>query len=138
SHYEVEQVVAPQVSGAGDSFISAFLLSVLSGANVNNAISLAVHAAHAAIQKREKTAICTPADIEEKLISSSKHLSLTQLRKLVAKQQKEGKKIVFTNGCFDILHCGHVKYLSKAKEQGDILIVGINNDESIKRLKGSA
>ncbi|WP_353137354.1 D-glycero-beta-D-manno-heptose 1-phosphate adenylyltransferase [Pseudopedobacter sp.] len=138
SHYEVEQVVAPQVSGAGDSFISAFLLSVLSGANANDAIALAVHAAHAAIQKRKKTAICTPEDIEEKLVNSSKHLSLVQLRKLVAKHRKEGKKIVFTNGCFDILHCGHVKYLSKAKEQGDILIVGINNDESIKRLKGSA
>lgn len=138
SHYEVEKVVAPQVSGAGDSFISAFLLSVLSGANVKEAIALAVHAAHAAIQKREKTAICTPEDIEEKLINSSKQLSFMQLRKLVAKQRKEGKRIVFTNGCFDILHCGHVKYLAKAKEQGDILIVGINTDESIKRLKGSA
>ena len=138
AHYEVEKVVAPQVSGAGDSFISAFLLSVLCGANVKEAIALAVHAAHAAIQKREKTAICTSGDIEEKLINSSKHLSFMQLRKLVAKQRKEGKRIVFTNGCFDILHCGHVKYLAKAKEQGDILIVGINSDESIKRLKGSA
>jgi len=46
------------------------------------------------------------------------------------------KKIVFTNGCFDILHLGHVKYLEKAKKLGDILVVGVNSDDSVKRLKG--
>ena len=46
------------------------------------------------------------------------------------------KKIVFTNGCFDILHAGHVDYLAKAKEKGDILILGLNSDASVKRLKG--
>ncbi len=50
--------------------------------------------------------------------------------------RKEGKKIVFTNGCFDILHAGHVDYLEKAKALGDILIVGLNSDSSVKRLKG--
>lgn len=138
SHYEVEKVIAPQVSGAGDSFISAFLLSVLSKAKMKEAVELAVHAAHIAIQKREKTAICTSQDIEEKLTSTSKYLSLPQLKKQIEKQKKEGKQIVFTNGCFDILHCGHVKYLAKAKAKGDILIVGINTDESIKRLKGAS
>lgn len=48
------------------------------------------------------------------------------------------KKIVFTNGCFDILHSGHVSYLNEAKEQGDILVVGLNSDKSVKRLKGEA
>ena len=48
----------------------------------------------------------------------------------------DGKKIVFTNGCFDIIHVGHIRYLSKAKELGDILIVGLNSDESVKKLKG--
>lgn len=52
-------------------------------------------------------------------------------------EQEKGKKIVFTNGCFDILHRGHVTYLNQAKELGDLLIVGINSDESVKRLKGS-
>ncbi|NPA53415.1 MAG: D-glycero-beta-D-manno-heptose 1-phosphate adenylyltransferase [Aquificae bacterium] len=51
--------------------------------------------------------------------------------------KKEGKKIVFTNGCFDILHAGHVDYLEKAKALGDVLIVGLNSDESVKRLKGN-
>jgi rfaE bifunctional protein nucleotidyltransferase chain/domain len=49
---------------------------------------------------------------------------------------RQGKKVVFTNGCFDILHVGHVKYLQEARSQGDILVVGLNSDESVKRLKG--
>ena len=52
------------------------------------------------------------------------------------KLRKSNKKIVFTNGCFDILHVGHVRYLSSAKEFGDVLIVGLNNDSSVKMLKG--
>ena len=50
--------------------------------------------------------------------------------------KKQNKKIVFTNGCFDIIHRGHIEYLCKAKEMGDILIVGLNSDESVKKLKG--
>jgi len=50
---------------------------------------------------------------------------------------RNGKKVVFTNGCFDILHVGHVKYLQEAKSQGDILVVGINADASVRKLKGS-
>ena len=55
---------------------------------------------------------------------------------LVEEAKKNGKKVVFTNGCFDILHAGHVTYLTEAKRQGDILIVGVNSDASVKRLKG--
>ncbi|MCO5114145.1 MAG: D-glycero-beta-D-manno-heptose 1-phosphate adenylyltransferase [Bdellovibrionaceae bacterium] len=51
-------------------------------------------------------------------------------------QLRQSKKIVFTNGCFDILHVGHVRYLEQAKALGDILVVGLNSDESVKRLKG--
>jgi D-beta-D-heptose 7-phosphate kinase/D-beta-D-heptose 1-phosphate adenosyltransferase len=53
------------------------------------------------------------------------------------RNSKNAKKIVFTNGCFDILHVGHIKYLQEAKAQGDILVVGINADSSVKRLKGA-
>ena len=53
------------------------------------------------------------------------------------KATREGKRVVFTNGCFDILHVGHVKYLAEAKAQGDLLVVGLNADASVKRLKGS-
>jgi rfaE bifunctional protein nucleotidyltransferase chain/domain len=56
--------------------------------------------------------------------------------KVVEELKKEGKKIVFTNGCFDIIHAGHVDYLEKAKSLGNFLIVGLNSDESVRRLKG--
>jgi len=59
-----------------------------------------------------------------------------ELKTLVKKLKESGKKIVFTNGCFDIIHAGHVDYLEKAKSFGDVLIVGINSDKSIKRIKG--
>ncbi len=55
---------------------------------------------------------------------------------IVENQKANGKKIVFTNGCFDILHVGHLTYMNEAKAQGDILIVGVNSDESVRRLKG--
>lgn len=61
--------------------------------------------------------------------------TLSQLRKITTRLKKQHKLIVFTNGCFDILHLGHVKYLEEAKKQGDILIVGVNSDASIKKIK---
>ena len=62
--------------------------------------------------------------------------SLVQLKKITDRLKKQGKKIVFTNGCFDILHSGHIKLLKKAKSLGDFLIVAINSDKSVKRIKG--
>jgi D-beta-D-heptose 7-phosphate kinase/D-beta-D-heptose 1-phosphate adenosyltransferase len=61
---------------------------------------------------------------------------LSEIEKTVERLRKLGKKIVFTNGCFDILHRGHVSYLDVAKSFGDVLILGLNSDESVKRLKG--
>jgi rfaE bifunctional protein nucleotidyltransferase chain/domain len=63
--------------------------------------------------------------------------NLEELQKLVSSLRKKGKRIVFTNGCFDILHAGHVDYLEKAKSLGDFLIVGMNSDSSIKKIKGN-
>lgn len=62
---------------------------------------------------------------------------IEELIPIIEKLKKENKKIVFTNGCFDILHLGHIRYLNEAKKQGDILIVAINSDSSIQELKGS-
>ncbi|MDD5687939.1 MAG: D-glycero-beta-D-manno-heptose 1-phosphate adenylyltransferase [Elusimicrobia bacterium] len=62
--------------------------------------------------------------------------SLGQIIKIVQKLRKAGKKIVFTNGCFDILHIGHIRLLEKAKSFGDILIIGVNSDSSVKIIKG--
>jgi len=66
-----------------------------------------------------------------------KNLTLAEALKLLNPTFREKKKIVFTNGCFDILHRGHVYYLSKAAELGDVLVVGLNSDASVTRLKGA-
>ena len=63
-------------------------------------------------------------------------VSLKKLKSIVEKLKKQNKKIVFTNGCFDIIHIGHITLLKKAKSLGDILVVGLNSDESVKKLKG--
>lgn len=63
-------------------------------------------------------------------------LSKETAAKLIEELKLQGKKVVFTNGCFDILHVGHLRYLNEAKKQGDILIVGVNSDSSVRQLKG--
>jgi len=66
----------------------------------------------------------------------NKILSRNDLRERVAQLKGEGKRIVFTNGCFDILHIGHVRYLEEAKELGDILVLALNSDASVRSIKG--
>ncbi|MEF3279360.1 MAG: D-glycero-beta-D-manno-heptose 1-phosphate adenylyltransferase [Elusimicrobiota bacterium] len=66
----------------------------------------------------------------------TKEITLKKLIRILKKMKREGKKIVFTNGCFDIIHSGHIKVLSQAKSMGDILVVGLNGDRSVKALKG--
>lgn len=68
--------------------------------------------------------------------SKNKIMTRAQLAAFVKKEKRAGKKIVFTNGCFDILHAGHVKSIEFAKSKGDILVIGLNSDSSIKRIKG--
>ncbi len=65
-----------------------------------------------------------------------KMLSRHELKKEIEKLKKAGKKIIFTNGCFDILHTGHTRYLREARKLGDILIVGLNSDASVRAIKG--
>jgi D-beta-D-heptose 7-phosphate kinase/D-beta-D-heptose 1-phosphate adenosyltransferase len=60
-----------------------------------------------------------------------------QLKEILRSLKKEGKRVAFTNGCFDIVHCGHIKYLEDAKRLADILVVGLNSDASIRRIKGN-
>jgi rfaE bifunctional protein nucleotidyltransferase chain/domain len=73
-------------------------------------------------------------NIEQML--TSKIFELASLKKTVAAWQKDDKKVVFTNGVFDLLHIGHITYLAKAAELGDKLIIGLNSDSSVKRIKG--
>ena len=62
--------------------------------------------------------------------------SLKELKKDISRLKREGKRIVFTNGCFDILHLGHLKIINEAKQKGDVLIIGLNSDSSTKKIKG--
>lgn len=65
-----------------------------------------------------------------------KIFSITELAKKTRSFKRRGKRIVFTNGCFDILHIGHIRYLNAARRMGDVLVVGLNSDASVKRIKG--
>lgn len=68
---------------------------------------------------------------------NNKIIRRTGLKRLLKGLQKENRRIVFTNGCFDIIHAGHIRYLKEAKRCGDVLIVGLNSDLSVKKIKGS-
>lgn len=70
--------------------------------------------------------------------TKNKIVDRNSLQSIVQGWKKEGKKVVFTNGCFDILHLGHVDYLEKARQRGDKLVLGLNTDKSVKRLKGES
>jgi D-beta-D-heptose 7-phosphate kinase/D-beta-D-heptose 1-phosphate adenosyltransferase len=127
----------PNVSGAGDTYISALMLALIAGASLTESAELASAAASIAIA-RPDTAICQANELLDMVTTNQKYVSLlSQFKQKCRMYKGEGKRIVFTNGCFDILHSGHVSYLKQAREMGDILIVGLNTDDSIRRLKGS-
>ncbi|WP_423149212.1 D-glycero-beta-D-manno-heptose 1-phosphate adenylyltransferase [Rubrolithibacter danxiaensis] len=129
-------VSSPNVVGAGDTFISAYTLALHTGADIPLATELATAAAAIAVQK-EDTAPCYVEELTSFFSIHNKFVTHPiELKKLCEIYEAQGKRIVFTNGCFDILHSGHVSYLNRSKEMGDILIVGLNSDESIQRLKG--
>ena len=120
------------VTGAGDTVIASIAVSLVEGNDIKEAIEFANKAAAVAVSHVGCYAV-RKEDIES-FHDSKKILSLEELLKVLPKDKRK----VFTNGCFDILHSGHVKYLKEAKSFGDILIVGLNSDESVKRLKGDS
>jgi D-beta-D-heptose 7-phosphate kinase / D-beta-D-heptose 1-phosphate adenosyltransferase len=130
-------VSSPNVVGAGDTFVSAFALAYIAGAEIEEASLLASTASTIAVRKAD-TACCSNRELKTEFTRREKLVhSLEELGHLCAVYKTQGKRIVFTNGCFDILHSGHVSYLNRAKQLGDVLIVGVNTDESIKRIKGA-
>lgn len=129
------------VTGAGDTVIASIAFALGNDLNIEEAISFANLAAGVVVGKIG-SATATLDEIYEyesslhKSSSTSHIKTFEEIEKLAKKFHELGKKIVFTNGCFDILHAGHVKYLEVAKSYGDVLIVGVNDDNSIKKLKG--
>ncbi len=123
-------------AGAGDTFLSALALALAAGADTPAAAELA-SAAAAVVVGKAGTATCSAEELRASMTATGKYV--TDLERLVAQvryYREQGRRIVFTNGCFDILHRGHVTYLSRAKALGDILIVGVNSDAGVRRLKG--
>ena len=125
------------VTGAGDTVLASLGFALSKKKSINEACYFANAAAGVVVGKLGSATI-SQEEIREYQNRHSKK-SQSKIKTLDdIKEYLNHKKIVFTNGCFDILHAGHVKYLQEAKSYGDILIVGLNSDKSIKRLKGEA
>jgi len=128
------------VTGAGDMVLAMLAGAVANGADWHAATKLANAAAGLEVERFG----VVPIELDEILLSllQQQHEELGKLRTLeqllpeLAAYRKQGKTIAFTNGCFDILHAGHVSYLRNARAQGDLLVVGLNSDDSIRRIKG--
>ncbi|MDL5160553.1 D-glycero-beta-D-manno-heptose 1-phosphate adenylyltransferase [Actinomycetospora termitidis] len=122
--------------GAGDSFTAGLALALAAGTPAATAAELAQAAADVVVA-RAHTAVCSTSDLAARVSASGEALSTPdELARLVAGHRAEGRRIVFTNGCFDVVHRGHVAYLNQAKRLGDVLVVALNADESVGRLKG--
>jgi D-beta-D-heptose 7-phosphate kinase/D-beta-D-heptose 1-phosphate adenosyltransferase len=127
---------ASSTAGAGDTFTAAFALALGAGAGSPLAAECASAAAAVSVAKR-KTATCSRRELVEYLMGADKVIgSPARLAACVDWHRARGHRVVLTNGCFDILHRGHVTYLSRAKALGDVLIVGVNSDDGVRRLKG--
>jgi rfaE bifunctional protein kinase chain/domain/rfaE bifunctional protein nucleotidyltransferase chain/domain len=123
-------------AGAGDTFCAALTVARCGGLPSVVAVELAQAAADVVVHRPE-TAVCTVADLAERLGGHGMVLDHDRLAELVDEHRAAGRRIVFANGCFDVLHRGHVNHLNEAKRLGDVLVVAINSDESVRRLKGS-
>ncbi|NAW56749.1 MULTISPECIES: bifunctional D-glycero-beta-D-manno-heptose-7-phosphate kinase/D-glycero-beta-D-manno-heptose 1-phosphate adenylyltransferase HldE [unclassified Vibrio] len=127
------------VTGAGDTVISVLAASVSAGKPLDEACALANAAAGVVVGKLGTSTVST-IELAEAIHGSKDTdygvISESALIEAVKRAQAKGETVVMTNGCFDILHAGHVSYLNHAAELGDRLIVAVNTDESVKRLKG--
>ncbi len=121
-HEKARKKEVYDVSGAGDTVVALMALCLASKLNPQESVKYANLAASLAVSKWRTQAV-TASELKFALCQEEK---------------KQEKKIVFTNGCFDVLHYGHVSYLEEAKKLGDFLVVGLNSDNSVKRLKGES
>lgn len=136
--YPVVSKEVIDVTGAGDTVISMFSLCFAAGFPLDECCRLSNIAASIVVSKIG-TATATQEEILSQIQMRDDHLKIISREELpgvIAKLRSTGKKIVFTNGCFDLVHAGHVALLRQAHSFGDVLILGVNSDASIKRIKG--
>lgn len=130
------------VSGAGDTVVAAFALGLAAGLDRNEAAALA-NAAAGVVVAKHGTAQLTPDELVSELFrnEATAHdrrsvVDLATAEQVVAAWRRQGRSIAFTNGCFDILHAGHVSLIQQARATADRLVLGLNGDGSVRRLKG--
>ena len=127
------------VTGAGDTVIAILAAAMVSGYDLAQATAFANLAAGLVVEKLGAASISTEeinSAIQGRKNIHSGILTQDQMQKVIHEARQRGEKIVMTNGCFDILHAGHVSYLVRAKQLGDRLLVAVNDDSSVARLKG--
>ncbi|MGV6852643.1 MAG: bifunctional D-glycero-beta-D-manno-heptose-7-phosphate kinase/D-glycero-beta-D-manno-heptose 1-phosphate adenylyltransferase HldE [bacterium] len=128
------------VTGAGDTVIATLATAMASGQTIDEALHLA-NVAAGIVVGRVGTARVSVEDISQhsgQTTLMEKLPKLDQLKEFVNEAQQEGKRVVLTNGCFDIIHAGHIDSLRRARALGDYLIVAVNSDDSVKGLKGES
>lgn len=129
------------VTGAGDTVVAHLALYLASGMKLARAVALANQAAGLVVGRLGTNSV-TRAELRARLAEDlppvGSVLDGTTLDGALEAWRREGQRVVFTNGCFDVLHVGHVSYLRFARSQGDVLLVGVNDDASVRRLKGGS
>jgi D-beta-D-heptose 7-phosphate kinase / D-beta-D-heptose 1-phosphate adenosyltransferase len=132
------RVANPDVNGAGDTFLAAFALSLGGGAPPRTAARLGIEAATLAVSRAGTTPVGF-RELLQRLPEDSLEISgpVLGLEEDLERVRRSGGKVVFTNGCFDLLHRGHLFLLREARKLGDMLVVGVNSDASARRVKGS-
>ncbi|MEJ2532695.1 MAG: bifunctional D-glycero-beta-D-manno-heptose-7-phosphate kinase/D-glycero-beta-D-manno-heptose 1-phosphate adenylyltransferase HldE [Halioglobus sp.] len=128
------------VTGAGDTVIAVLSAAVAAGTDLPRSVALANLAASIAVGKLGAATVSGPElrrALQQDQGSERGAVTPDQLQILMADARSQGERVVFTNGCFDIIHAGHVTYLEQARKLGDRLVVAVNSDESVRRLKGS-
>jgi rfaE bifunctional protein nucleotidyltransferase chain/domain len=124
-----------QASGAGDTYVAALTLARAIGLPLSTSADLAQAAADVVVQ-RSGTSVCSTADLAAHLDRNGVVLEAAELEQHLRADRESGRRIVLTNGCFDVLHRGHTTYLNQARALGDVLVVAVNGDASTRRLKG--
>jgi len=139
-HLPARAMEVYDVTGAGDTVISVLAASIAAGESLEQAVALSNIAAGIVVGKLGTATVSAPElahALRSELGTERGAVSEDQLQILLQAARQRGEKVVFTNGCFDILHAGHVNYLEEARKLGNRLIVAVNNDASVKRLKGA-
>ncbi len=122
-------------NGAGDTFAAALIRALDSGCDLHEAAVFAQLAADVVV-RQTGTSVCTADALTASLDDGARLLDERALLAALRADRQAGRRIVFTNGCFDVLHLGHISYLKQAKQLGDVLVVAVNDDASTTRLKG--